>query len=356
MDDSFSFCGVDISQFDMLYVPELENTYVFSAGELKTNEETFEGHQGGYYYGTTHQPKQFTLRCVFTNQNITRGIISRVEGFFRIGRTGRLVFGKRPWAYYVATVTGIDTTRLTNYANGYVTITLKAYYPFARCDNLSLWSGNVFDEYVYDHTALLSESMTPETSFTNITETKTLLLYNPGSIRASVALRASGNAGEGILIRNATTAQESSLMAFSKGVTSDSGKYLLVDGMNGKTVLTDGTTSEAAFKYHSGGFIELEPAYPIYRGVAVDMTKDSNEIRLITEATTEDLVGRYVFMDKAWNRVESMTEDNRLTVRNAAQKTQVVSTWLVTMNEITVELGAGASLDSLEFLYKPTFQ
>ena len=49
-------------------------------------------------------------------------------------------------------------------------------------------------------------------------------------------------------------------MAFSKGVTSDSGKYLLVDGMNGKTVLTDGTTSEAAFKYHSGGFIELEPA------------------------------------------------------------------------------------------------
>lgn len=59
MAGGFSFCGVDIAKYGLYYAPEDENTYVYGSGEYATHDETFDGHDGGYWYGTTLQPKEF---------------------------------------------------------------------------------------------------------------------------------------------------------------------------------------------------------------------------------------------------------------------------------------------------------
>lgn len=122
MQGGFSFCGTDIADLGLEYVPDNANTYVFAGSDYKVNEQVFDGHHGGYFYGSTVQPKVFTLRCIYEETHINDGILTRVENFFRRGRSGRLVFKKRPWVYYVATVTGLDTSSITNYLNGIVTI------------------------------------------------------------------------------------------------------------------------------------------------------------------------------------------------------------------------------------------
>lgn len=87
-----------------------------------------------------------------------------------------------------------------------------------------------------------------------------ICLYNGGTERASVAIEIAGDVGEGVTIANATTGQKCSFVAMSKEVTTDKGRYIVSDGINGRTVLTDGATSVDASLYHDYGFIDLEPA------------------------------------------------------------------------------------------------
>lgn len=60
MQGGFSFCGTDIADLGLEYVPETANTYVFAGSDYKIHEQVFDGHHGGYYYGSTVSPKVFT--------------------------------------------------------------------------------------------------------------------------------------------------------------------------------------------------------------------------------------------------------------------------------------------------------
>ena len=106
MQGGFSFCGTDIAELGLEYVPDNANTYVWAGSTYKVHEQAFDGHDGGYFYGTTTAAKPFTLRCIYQETHINEGILTKVESFFRKGKSGRLVFKNRPWVYYVATVTG----------------------------------------------------------------------------------------------------------------------------------------------------------------------------------------------------------------------------------------------------------
>lgn len=135
----FSFCGVDIADLDLMYAPDQQNTFVFGQTAYKMNEQIFEAHDGGYYYGATAQPKDFSLRCVYLNEHvILSGLMTKVNDLFRIGRSGRLIFDKRPWCWYNATVTNVDTKQMMNATNGVITITMRAYYPFSRTDKTQI--------------------------------------------------------------------------------------------------------------------------------------------------------------------------------------------------------------------------
>lgn len=356
MTGGFTFCGTDIAALGLEYVPETKSMYVFSGTSVKINEETFDAHDGGYFYGVTRQPKEFTLRCMFQNQEITKGTIAKIDSFFRRGRTGKLVFDNLDWLWYTATVTNVDFSGLLNRKNGLLQITMKAYYPFARHDNLYLSGKNAFDAYILENSGLLTEEETPITEFADVTNDLRFLLYNPGSERAAVAIALSGDAGEGVTITNHTTGQEVRMAAFNKAQTTDAGKSIVCDAMNGKVVLTDGVTSEPAFLYHDAGYLELAPAFPILRDVGIQTTAGELFAKVPYEEVNEDMIGKFVYMDNDWNKIQNVTEENELVLQNVALTTESRMTNIVTMNEITVTLGAGADLSSLEFRYLPTFQ
>lgn len=355
MNGGFSFCGTNISAFGLEYVPETKGMYVFSKTKTQANQEVFEGHDGGYFYGVTYQPKDFALRCIFQNKEITKGTIAQIDSFFRRGKTGRLVFDNMKWLWYAATVIDVDVSQLTNRRNGFVTITLRAYYPFARHDKLFLSYENAFETYILENTGILMEKETPITSFSNVTMSTNYLLYNPGNERASVAIYLAGDAGEGITITNHTTNQACRFIAFNQAGTTDVGKNIVCDSMNGKVVLTDGVTTTHAFLYHDYGYIDLEPAYPILRDVEITATSGSNIVKLTYDIVTEHMIGKYIYIDESWNKIEGVTTKNELVLEEVSLTSDTYFTNIVTMNEISVELGAGAKLTTLDFVYKPTF-
>lgn len=107
--------------------------------------------------------------------------------------------------------------------------------------------------------------------------------------------------------------------------------------------------------YHDYGFIELEPSYPIERDVFVTYVSGSNTVTVVNANIGDDVIGRHIFIDGEWKRIESRSE-NILTVNSALSADGSCYTHIVTMNEITVELAGSAELTKLDFIYKPTFQ
>lgn len=355
MQGGFSFCGVDIAKYGLEYVPPLDQTYVFAGSDNEVHQELFEAHNGGYYYGATVQPKDFTLRCIYQDRHLLHGILSTIESFFHRGRTGRLVFQNRNWLWYTATVIDVDVSDIRNNRNGFVTITMRAYYPFARHDFISIGSKNVLDSHIAANTGLLAAEETPETRFENVTQDMDLLLYNGGSERASVAVALAGDAGEGVVITNHTTGQTAKFVAFSTDKTTNAGKYIVSDALNGKTVLTDGTNSERGFMYHDHGFLELIPSFPIERDIYVTYKANSNRISVSGFELDDDVIGRFVFIEEAWHKITAKTDDT-IVINTETNQDGEGCTNIVTMNEVNIKLLGGASLSKLQFIYKPTFQ
>lgn len=297
----FSFCGTNIGTFGLEYVPSLQDMYVYRQGQYAVDEDTFTAHHGGYMYGTQVKPKDFTLQCFYEGRDINSGLQMNVEHYFRRGRTGKLIFSTRPWLWYVATVVSVETQR-TNRYNGFVTIKMRAYYPFGRTDNLYLLT--TADVDMKNNTFLLNAADTPTTNYNGIAlqanEPYTIHLYNGGTEPAAVEIQIAGAINEGITFENVTNHTRCKLRALTAELSSGAGKYLSCNALNGKTVLTDGSTSELAFLYHDEGFLYLDPGTPSnFTGFPVSRTDPSvftmNEIKITSNAAVTLPMLRFVY-------------------------------------------------------------
>lgn len=355
MQGGFSFCGVDVARFGLEYVPTLDQTYVFAGGGREIHQETFDGHDGGYFYGVTAQPKEFTLRCFYHDQHIAHGVLTAIENFFKVGKTGKLVFDKRDWIWYTATVTNVDLGDIRNHHNGFVTIYMRAFYPYGRHDYISLNDTNYLDDYIAANSGLLSEEKTPPVSFSNINENTDILLYNGGTEKAGVAVAIAGEACEGITIINKTTGQTARFVAFTYQQTTNVNKYIVSDSINGKTIITDGSTSSNGFLYHDYGFIELTPSYPIERDIYVSYQSGTDRVSVIGDMPGYDVIGRHIHLAGEWRKIIDRT-DEYLVVDTIFENAGSCCTDIVQMNEISIELSPGAEITKLDFIYKPTFQ
>jgi hypothetical protein len=170
-----------------------------------------------------------------------------------------------------------------------------------------------------------------------------------------VAIVLSGDAGEGVTITNHTTNQKARFVSFTQEDTTLAGKHIICDSLNGKTVLSDGTTSERCFQYHDYGFIDLEPSFPIVRDAYVMYTAGSNRVVIIGVDSSEDAVGRHLLIDDSWIKIIGVDGDS-FVVSKEMQSSGACYSDIVAMNEINIELEAGAHLSELRFVYKPTFQ
>lgn len=366
MDGGFSFCGHDISECGLEYAPEMENTYVYAPAEASIHETTYEGHNGGYEFGYSLQPKEFILRCFFEEKQIDRGIMTRIYNLFKPGRSGKLVFKRRPWCYYYATVTSNPKPEFTNYLNGTVTITMKAYYPYARYDSFdnaekhlfyNAWE-DLYHDNIMQNTGLFEkEEMVPDLTLTNLTESspilnKPILLPNPGTERAKVGIAIAGDAVDGITIANRTTQQECKFVLITKALTTNVGKEVYCDGLNGKTVLRGNGESNISFMFHDSGFIELEPSYPAIRNVYASYKKNNNQIEILNNIE-QNVVGKYIFIINKWHKI-NVQSGNTLTVDETISANGEEKTIISSMNEIYISAPT-MSIDRISFTYRPTF-
>lgn len=355
MKGGFSFCGTDIASLGIEYAPELEDTYVYKPAEAEIHEETFDGHHGGYIYGATVKPKEFKLRVLFED-DIDRGLMAKVYHLFRVGRSGRLVFKRRPWCYYNATVTEVDDSNLLSYRSGTLTITMKAAYPFGRSDmntarDLVVTRTDTDYFKTIENTAFLEKvEMVPDIEFTNLTEAKDIVLINPGTRRSPVCIAISGDVGEGVEITNRTTGQTCAVVALTKEVSTDAGKTVYIDSMNGKVVLAGNGVSEQAFLYHDKGFIELESSFPAIRHIYV---KHGGYTVSSIININDNVEGKYIFVDGRWAKIIKQNSFNNLTIdRSVSEGT--TNSIILPLNEIHIEPTSEMDI-SLKFIYKPTF-
>ena len=352
MKGGFTFCGVDINDIGLDYAPELEDTFVYSPSKTIVHEETIDTHDGGYYYGMTKEPKEFTLRCYFEQKEINRDVMAQVNALFRRGRSGKLIFQKRPWCYYYATVIDIEH-EFTNYLNGLITVTMKAQYPLGRSDTLYSPLGTPDHEVIMSNTAMFEkESMIPPLEFTNVTEELSLIIPNPGTEYAPLGIYIAGDAGDGVSIINQTTNQECRVVAMSKTVTSNRNQHVFIDGLNGKTILAGESMSQVAFLYHDKGFISLEPGYPALRKIYASC--DNTETVTVSNIISEDVVGKYIYLNE-WIKIESQSDKHTLVLEKSGGLISPTRTMIMSMNEILVTPDTTMDLTSLKFVFKPTF-
>ena len=365
MTGGFSFCGVDIKDLGLGYAPENEQTYVYRPAEINIHEETFDGHDGGYFYGITRQPKEFNLRCFFEDKVIDQGFLERVYNLFRLGRSGKLVFSRRPWCYYYATVTSIPHPELYDFRDGLITITMKAYYPFARSDEIYYTKNSIDFDLAMKSTALLEKkSMSPAVTFQSLTSRTEFVLLNPGTEETPVTIIASGNSGDGIIIRNKTTNQECHLVVMGKADTTDLDKAVQVNGMTGETKLIymDNTStppvpdlsraSSPAYFYHDSGFISLAPAYPAIRNIFTQSAED--DVLTLVNILHDNVVGQYIYTNNKWHKIIGQ-DGKTLQLDENITFTRSERTMIVKMNELEIVPDNTMSIDYLSFVYKPAY-
>lgn len=389
MKSGFSFCGVNVETLGLEYAPELEDTYVYKAAKPRIHDEVFDGHNGGYYYGMSREPKEFILRCFFEEKEIDRGIMAKIMDLFREGRKGKLVFTRRPWSYYNAVVTDLDLTGITNYLNGIIKITMKAYYPYSRSDMIVAEYKHPDYNRILENTAFLEkEEMIPPVEFCKdspiteaITVSSPILLFNPGNEFAPVGIEIAGNVGQGVRITNVDTGQSCKFVAMSEEEFDGVNSFVYLDAINGKCISVKNNVPKVSFLYHDEGFISLAPAFPIIRNVF--SITDEGKIKTVNkmfdrntdgtkENTEKELSGQYIWVEDKWCKIIGVGEeytgtDRKEKAANAADNEHTLfvedeledgisfTTCIAKMNKITVEPVSTMKLTRLKFIYKPTF-
>ena len=356
MAGGFSFCDTDISSLGLYYVPELEDTFVYKPAEAQSHIETFEGHDGGYFYGSWYSPKEFTLRCYFEDSKIDKGIMAEAYALFKVGRSGKLVFDRRPWCYYHATVSEPVDTDFTNYENGVITVHMKAMYPFARSDIVVNTRSDQYHDILMSNTAVFDkEIMNIQKEFTNITEESNVpyVLANPGQETAALGVAIAGDVGDGVIISNATTGQSMKFVAISKAVTSNKNRHVLVDPISGKTTLVGADINQIAFMYHEYGFLSVTSSYPATRDVYINYL-GGNQIEVLNILSANH-VGKYIFIKDKWMKIVAQPDRHTLQVSGTISSAGSERTMIIPMNEIYIKPVSTMDITSLKFIFKPTY-
>lgn len=383
MRGGFSFCGIDIATVGLEYVPEIADTYIYHPSKPRIFEEVFDSHVGGYYYGQTREPKVFSLRCIFEESEIDRGVMSRIFHLFKPGRTGSLVFERRPWCEYIATVTSIDDTQFTNYLNGFILIEMKAYYPFSTCN--TMWLPAKYKDFTraMANTALFEkEEMIPLMKFGSvalpISETISkapIILPNPGTEPAPVGIEIAGNAGTGVTITNMSTGQTCRFVGLTSQEFDGEKTWLYLDSLTGKTLKVQDGKSKLQFINHERGYLHLAPGYPCIRnmyiytqdGTVYSKTKLYDHRVGETRADAEErYVGKYIWLDNKWCKITGVgngttptmydgTDEYVLKINQYVPDGLRVRASVYQMNEISVKADTTMRLTRLNFIYKPTF-
>lgn len=259
----FTFCGVPVKNVGLEYSPELSQTYVYRPTTSNIMADTFEAHDGGYYYGHARQPKVFTLKCYYFLTEIRSGLMKNVYDLFRIGKRGKLVFDKRDWLYYEVVITKINSEEMYNHLNGIITIEATAYEPYGYTDTTYSQVEDVKLNSNIPNTSKELITLAGSLPTTSQAGTSTIELINYGTEPSPLIFGYKSNTDNtnapAISMYSQTTNQ---LLEMYACTFSSAAHFLYIDGQSGKvyTAASSGVGVSPAFYYHKRGFITLVPA------------------------------------------------------------------------------------------------
>ena len=353
----FSYRGKNIGDFGEIYYIPNESERGDYALPFDVEEETVNGRDGAYYYGSRVEPRTFNLRCYY--DGLSQQTIDDVLIWFGRNTKGHLIFDDRNDAYYTvhpnARITMDDYKR--NGCDGYLhqgimTIPLKAYIPFGRLlpsvlseypaaivgssvSGLSIASTTGYDD---DGEARIKLTVTlPSSSFS--TSDTVFYVYNPGTEFTPLTITLRGTATTGT-ITNATNGRSCVLKNVDTGnndlvVNSDTGRVTLGGTLN--------------FTMHDHGYINLNPCIPLIRDARIGYTSGSAAITS-NGLFTNEMAGKFVYLNNAWRKIDTVTNANSATLTANMNATGTGETPVVAMNEIHFD---GFTLSKLEMNYSP---
>lgn len=338
----FSYNGKHIREFGCEYIPN-ETERWFDSPDFTIYESTDVPRDGGYYYGNNAKVRTFQLPCFF--EDITLATREAIRRWFDRNTEGELIFDDRPFAAYHVRPTKIVSGKIYAVYNpvsgeevysGTMTITLTAYDPYGylRYDAYEQFD----DDGATQYCGMLAQSMMPPSPTVS---SRSFLMYNPGTQRCNTVFQIGGTAANGLTITNETNGSTCEILSLP------STGYLEIDSRLGAVTWVHGTARDLAFSRHGEGFIVLEPYMAFDDKATVKYTAGSTSAEILYTTTPENLVGKYLYIDGAWNKVLSVTDEGVATMQNAAAHDGIAEAKAVTMNEITIT-GDSVTLTRLE--------
>lgn len=361
----FSYCGINISAYGVHYAPERNDWHIWG-NDYKVIEKTVDSQDGGQWYGSTIQPKQFALRCYF--EEITEYQMASVMNLFKKDANGYLIFDERPWLSYVATVTKppvlVKYPSVNGSYSGTVVFNLTAYYPYARSSVNTLDAAylnadiNAQITRLLATTALLEEAELPANITISEAAPRTAQFsyyaFNAGDAEAYTTINIAGDVGDGVIIWNTMTNQICKVIGLTDANTTALGGYLTMDSWTGECYMTGYNNTLSGYCYHDNGYINLAPSAPILRDVAFYWNGNesmTSEVDLFDASMT----GKYVLIDGQWREMfGAITPREMWGDMTGGTPGDVVSDF-ITLNRIIVTPVSTMSLTKFEVSYSHTF-
>lgn len=228
--------------------------------------------------------------------------------------------------------------------SGTFTATFTCYDPFGLMFRSS-YEGEA-DNATLSKTGLLPATMMPASP---TVESRSFLMYNPGTEAAHTIIRVAGDVGSGMLIRNLTTGQRCRIVDLKPDSLLE-GQVLELDSASGQTRTVLGEHLEVAFPFHDEGYITLAPCTPFIRALRVNYSSGSN---IITSdgGFLPHMEGQFVYLD-GWKKIRLVSNENKAVISETMTGSGTAETPVVTMNEIEIS-GENLALTRFEIDYTP---
>jgi len=306
---------------------------------------------GGEYYHTRVKTKKKEITCYY--EQITIAEREDILRWLDRRTSGELIFDDRPYAVY--TVRPTKKIAFKDYLqmeadnelySGTFTITFSAHDPFARLTCTTLEECNTVQARA--ELGLLPAAYMPPAARPGNTDA---LVYNPGTETGHSIIRFAGRVGStDLTIKNTTTGDVCKLKA---GLETGDYEYYELDSKTGRVTKTniDGTVLDFAF--HDEGYITFAPCRPIEENIRVSKTANSRNITTSSGFFTEDMKGKYIYLDGAWRYIGKIESSTEAILNVPLSTTGTETTKIVSMNYLTILAAHDANITQLEIICKP---
>ena len=156
----FTFDGHHSSEFGLLVVSDGDRYHQSLSPNFSDTVLTVPGKNGGYYFGTQLQMKDFTIRCAFNE--MTTHMLHKIQNWLYPNKVGWLVFDETPYKKYRVKISNVSEPTYLPFDEFYEVKGYKFQKEILKGEiNFNFFS---FDEYGYEN----EEYEMPQITLNNI--------------------------------------------------------------------------------------------------------------------------------------------------------------------------------------------